>query len=113
MDITVSPDFTLREDDTIYLFGEKAIFKVFLTPGHTPGCMCFYDEESGVLFSGDTLFNESTGRTDFPTSNHSDLMKNLKEKLFTLPDETKVFPGHGDSTTIGHEKKHNPFANVV
>lgn len=77
MNITVSPDFTLREDDTIYLFGEKAIFKVFLTPGHTPGCMCFYDEESGVLFSGDTLFKESIGRTDFPTSNHIDLIKNL------------------------------------
>ena len=109
MNITIQPDFTLKEGDALYLSGEKAVFKVLHTPGHTPGCVCYYDEENGVLFSGDTLFRESIGRTDLPGGSHGGLIRSLKEKLLTLPDDTKVYPGHGESTTIGHERKRNPF----
>ena len=83
--------------------------EVIATPGHTEGSCCFYFEESGILIAGDTLFAESVGRTDFPTGSMSALVKSVKERLFVLPDETKVYPGHGDSTTIGWEKEHNPF----
>lgn len=110
MKIEAAPDYTLLEGDTVYLFGDKAVFTVLHTPGHTPGSLCYYDAENGVLFSGDTLFKETIGRTDFPKGSHNELVKNLREKLLTLPDETKVYPGHGESTTIGHEKKYNPFA---
>ncbi|MBR1866412.1 MAG: MBL fold metallo-hydrolase [Lachnospiraceae bacterium] len=78
-----------------------------LTPGHTAGGMCYYVEELQSLIAGDTLFCESVGRTDFPTGNGAVLRNSIQEKLFTLPDDTKVFPGHMDSTTIGWEKQHN------
>jgi len=101
LDISVSADETLDE--------EFEIFKLLHVPGHTPGSVCYYDAENGVLFSGDVLFRESIGRTDLPGSNHADLIKGIKEKLFTLPGDTKVYPGHGFNTTIGHEKSKNPF----
>ena len=105
--ISVMPDELLNDGD-IFAFG-KYVFKVLHTPGHTPGCVCFYNEESGVVFAGDTLFKSSIGRTDFPLSDHSKMMKNIKVKLLTLPEETVVYTGHGESTTIGREKKSNPF----
>ena len=108
MNIRVTPDKLLADGDEIR-FG-NAMLKVIHTPGHTPGCVCYYDEENGNLFSGDTLFKETIGRTDFPNGSHDGLIQSLKEKLLTLPDETKVYPGHGGSTMIGYEKKHNPFA---
>lgn len=81
--------------------------QVLHTPGHTPGSICLkYDN---ILFSGDTLFYEGVGRTDFPDASERDLFKSIKEKLFNLNDETIVYPGHGSSTTIGHEKENNPF----
>ena len=83
--------------------------KVIATPGHTVGGCSYYFEEDGILVSGDTLFEESIGRTDFPTSSHSALIRGIKEKLFVLPDDVKVFSGHGEATTIAHEKKYNPF----
>ncbi len=83
--------------------------KVFATPGHTVGGACYYVEENGVVFAGDTLFEESVGRTDFPTGSHSTLVRSIKDKLFTLPEETIVYPGHMSETTIEHEKKYNPF----
>lgn len=83
--------------------------KLIATPGHTAGGCCYYFEEAGILISGDTLFEESVGRTDFPTGSMSTLVRSIKDKLFVLPDDTKVYPGHGDSTTIGHEKQYNPF----
>lgn len=81
--------------------------KCIKTPGHTDGCACFLID--GVLFSGDTLFSGSIGRTDFPTGSFSVLENSLKNKIYTLPDETEVYPGHGPKTTVGYEKKFNPF----
>ena len=83
--------------------------RVIHTPGHTSGGCCYYIEKEGVLFSGDTLFHASIGRTDFPTGSSSRLVRSVKERLFELPDETKVYPGHMDETSIGYEKKYNPF----
>jgi glyoxylase-like metal-dependent hydrolase (beta-lactamase superfamily II) len=82
---------------------------VLHTPGHTPGGICLYSQADGVAFVGDTLFADSIGRTDFPGGSMYQLLDSVKEKLFTLPDETKVYPGHGPATTIAREKAHNPF----
>ena len=82
--------------------------EVIETPGHTPGGVCYYFKEDGVLLSGDTLFAGSVGRTDFPGGSMSTLVESLK-KLKALPDLTKVIPGHGPSTTIGEEKGSNPY----
>lgn len=79
------------------------------TPGHTPGGVSFYFPDQKALFSGDALFYRSIGRTDFPLGNHKQLLQSIHEKLFTLPDDSIVYPGHGPSTTIGAEKKENPF----
>ncbi len=86
-----------------------AEFKVIHTPGHTRGGVCYYLEEDSVLFSGDTLFLNSIGRTDFVTSSMSDMVHSIKDKLFELPDDTLVCPGHMGETKIGHEKKYNPY----
>lgn len=83
--------------------------QVIATPGHTAGGCCYYFEEAGFLLAGDTLFQESVGRTDFPTGSMGTLVRSIKDRLFALPDGTKVYPGHGESTTIGHEKEYNPF----
>jgi hydroxyacylglutathione hydrolase len=85
--------------------------KVLSTPGHTQGGMSLYAEERGVVFSGDTLFAESVGRTDFPGGSQAILLQSIRDQLFVLPDSTRVYPGHGPSTTIGHEKQHNPYAS--
>ena len=79
------------------------------TPGHTIGGCCYYIESEHVLFSGDTLFHDSVGRTDFPTGSQSQLVRSIREKLLGLPEDTVVCPGHMSETTIGHEKKYNPF----
>ncbi|MBR4174588.1 MAG: MBL fold metallo-hydrolase [Lachnospiraceae bacterium] len=105
--VTVTPDELLRDDEEIELCGIK--LKTFFTPGHTPGGCCFYIEEAGLLISGDTLFEGSVGRTDFPGGSMGTLVESVKTKLFPLPDDTKVYPGHGGTTTIGDEKKFNPF----
>lgn len=83
--------------------------RVIETPGHTVGGCCYYFEEAGFLLAGDTLFSESVGRTDFPTGSMGTLVRSIRDKLFVLPDATKVYSGHGESTTIGHEKEYNPF----
>lgn len=84
--------------------------KVIHTPGHTKGSCCYFLEEQKVLFSGDTLFMESVGRADLPTGNEKDLMQSVREKVLTLPSETKVFSGHGPSTSIEYEQANNPYA---
>jgi glyoxylase-like metal-dependent hydrolase (beta-lactamase superfamily II) len=104
---TVVPDEYVREGQVLTF--DNMDFKVIATPGHTIGSCCYYVEKAGILISGDTLFQESTGRTDFPTGSMSSIVRSIREKLFILPDETKVYPGHGDSTTITYEKKYNPF----
>ncbi len=82
---------------------------VIHTPGHTKGSVCFYHEESQCLITGDTLFKESVGRTDLPTGNSHTIQKSITERLFKLDDAVKVYPGHGETTTIGYEKMYNPF----
>ncbi len=104
---TVKANEFLRDGQEMVL--EGMAFQVIATPGHTSGSCCFYFKEEGILISGDTLFQESVGRTDFPTGSYSQIIRSIKEKLFVLPDEVKVYPGHGETTTIGYEKIHNPF----
>jgi glyoxylase-like metal-dependent hydrolase (beta-lactamase superfamily II) len=82
---------------------------VLHTPGHTPGGISLYAQADAILFSGDTLFADSVGRTDFPGGDMEQLVNGIKDKLFVLPEATVVYPGHGPQTSIGHEKKHNPF----
>jgi glyoxylase-like metal-dependent hydrolase (beta-lactamase superfamily II) len=97
----------LKEGDIIKM-GEDELL-VIEAPGHSPGHICFYCAKQGFIISGDVLFNRSIGRTDLPGGDHQTLLKNIREKLFVLPDETIVYSGHGPATTIGDEKKHNPF----
>ena len=105
--VTVKPDILLQDDQEIELLDTK--LRCFLVPGHTKGGMCYFFAENGKLFSGDTLFARSIGRSDFPTGDGIKLVKSIKEKLMTLPDETIVYPGHNERTTIGKERNANPF----
>lgn len=99
----------LQEDDLIYL--DAYVFKIIAAAGHSPGSICFYCEAQDFIISGDVLFRESIGRTDLPGGNHTTLLKNIREKLFQLPNKTIVYPGHGIPSTIGYEKQHNPYLN--
>lgn len=101
------PTKWLRDHDTLIIGQEK--LSVLHCPGHTPGHVVLVSHKENVAFCGDVLFKQSIGRTDFPLSNHADLIHSIKTKLFTLPDNTIVVPGHGELTTIGDEKAHNPF----
>lgn len=103
----ITPDHLFRDREEFEFAGIRG--RVIATPGHTGGSCCYYFEEDQILISGDTLFQESVGRTDFPTGSMSALVRSVKEKLFTLPDETRVYPGHGMMTTIGYEKENNAF----
>ena len=104
---TLEADEWLKDGQILTIAG--ITLRVIATPGHTAGGASFYVEEGHLVFSGDTLFQESVGRTDFPTGSMSTLVRSVKDKLFLLPEDTEVYPGHGDSTTIGHEKQFNPF----
>lgn len=104
---TTRADVYVKDGEEITIAGMNC--RVIATPGHTEGGCCYYFEEQGFLISGDALFRESVGRTDFPTGSMSTLVRSIKEKLLVLPEDTKVYPGHGGSTTIGHEKEYNPF----
>lgn len=101
------PDFYLVDNQEIDILNEKV--KVLFTPGHSPGSICFYFEEESFVISGDVLFQNSIGRTDLPGGSHEALIKSINEKLFPLPNNTKVYSGHGNPTTIEVEKKFNPF----
>ena len=107
--ITMEADEYVRAGQELTLSGIR--LKVLRTPGHTPGGCCFYCEEAGCVFAGDTLFQGSVGRSDFPGGSMSELVRSVKEKLFPLPDDTKVYPGHGEETTIAFEKQYNPFVS--
>ncbi len=88
-------------------------FDVLHVFGHTPGHVVFYCASEKLLIAGDVLFYESIGRTDFPRGNHADLLRNIQQKLYVLPDDTRVISGHGRDTTIGHEKQYNPFIRAI
>jgi glyoxylase-like metal-dependent hydrolase (beta-lactamase superfamily II) len=103
--VSFSADRYLSDGETLALGNLELRF--FHTPGHTPGGLCILAGDT--LFSGDTLFAQSIGRTDFPQSSYAELIRSVKEKLFALPDDTKVLPGHMGPTTIGFEKENNPF----
>lgn len=100
-------DVYLKDAQELELAGFKV--RVLFTPGHTVGGCCYYFEEQGTLFSGDTLFEGSIGRTDFPKGSASQLIRAIKDKLMILPEETAVYSGHGDMTGIGIERVNNPF----
>jgi len=101
------PDFFVEETPNRNFLG--ADFQVLEVPGHCPGSLCFFLRKDKLLIGGDVLFAGSIGRTDLPGCDHQALISNIRNKLYLLPDETKVLPGHGPSTTIGEEKRHNPF----
>lgn len=108
-DPSPSPQKFMEEGDIIS-FGNIKL-KVLFTPGHAPGHVVFYCEEHKFVINGDVLFNGSVGRTDLPLGDFNTLYKSISAKLYTLPNETIVYCGHGPATTIGHEKKNNPFVN--
>jgi hydroxyacylglutathione hydrolase len=97
----------LTEGDKISLGKDELV--ILETPGHSPGSICFYCAKQNFVISGDVLFQRSIGRTDLPGGDHQTLLKSIRQKLFVLPDETVVYNGHGNSTSIGDEKKYNPF----
>ena len=103
----VQADFLI--DETPALKVEGMPFQVFHIPGHCPGSLCFLDRNTLILYGGDVLFAGSIGRTDLPGGDHELLLHGIREKLWPLPDETTVLPGHGPATTIGIEKRTNPF----
>ncbi|MCC9136328.1 MBL fold metallo-hydrolase [Pontibacter silvestris] len=101
------PASFLKEGDVVK-FGNTKL-QIFFTPGHAPGHVVFYNEQEKIVVGGDVLFKNSIGRTDLPGGDFDTLIKSIRTKLFTLPDEVTVYPGHGPETTIGYEKKYNPF----
>lgn len=102
---TIGIDLAATDEIT---FGET-VLKIIPTPGHTPGHVSLFEPLSGTLFTGDTLFRESIGRTDLPGGDYSWIMRSILEKIVPLGDGVRVLPGHGDETTIGHEVLYNPF----
>jgi len=108
MEASPAPDRTVADGDTI-TFGNITL-KVIHTPGHSPGGICL--QAGDVLFAGDTLFAGSIGRTDFPGGDHQTLLSSIREKLFSMDDDVRVYCGHGPETTIGVEKRTNPFVQV-
>ena len=97
----------LKEADVITLGNDK--LKIIEAPGHSPGSICFYCAAQNFIIGGDVLFHRSIGRTDLPMGDHQTLLNSIRQKLFVLPDETIVYSGHGEPTTIGEEKKYNLF----
>lgn len=105
--VNIQVDYFLKDEEILEIAGMK--IKTLYTPGHTKGGVCYYIEEEGILVSGDTLFQDSVGRTDLPTGSMGTLVRSIKERIFVLPDNVQIYPGHGDVTTVAHEKAYNPF----
>ena len=106
--VSLKADVWLEDGQELEMLGET--MRCILTPGHTGGGMCFYFPKACMLFSGDTLFQESVGRTDFPTGSSRELIRSVREKLLVLPEAVRVYPGHGFMTTIRDEQMFNPYA---
>jgi hydroxyacylglutathione hydrolase len=100
----------IKEGEKIKLVDDE--LEIRFTPGHSPGSICFYSEADGFVIAGDVLFNGSIGRTDLPGGDFDTLINSIQTQLFTLPDDTKVYPGHGPMTTVGFEKMNNPFVKL-
>ena len=107
----VTPDGFLSEVEP-FRFGNQS-FEVLFIPGHAPGHVGFYHAKGKVLMAGDVLFNRSIGRSDLPGGDHNVLIESIHKKIFTLPDDVVVYPGHGPSTTVGEEKVENPYAALT
>ncbi|MDO5131730.1 MAG: MBL fold metallo-hydrolase [Eubacteriales bacterium] len=107
---TVSVDHWVDDGDEVECAGIR--LRTIFTPGHTEGSCAYYIEDGHILISGDTLFQSSIGRSDLPTGDQDTLFKSIRTRLYTLPDDTTVFSGHGDETTIAYEKKHNWFVRA-
>lgn len=107
--VTLRPDRTFEDGEIFTAAGIRV--KVIHTPGHTKGGCCYYLPDNAAVFCGDTLFHGSAGRSDFPTGNSYELMDSLRNKILTLPEETKAYPGHDALTDIGWERRYNPFVN--
>lgn len=106
-EVSFIPDYFFKDKEEFEAAGLN--WQVIYTPGHTEGGVCYYLKDEEIIFSGDTLFYESIGRTDLPTGNHGMLLESINNRLMVMSDETEVYPGHGRPTTIGHERKFNPF----
>ena len=110
-DLPEAIDIDLEGEESVK-FGHTEL-KIISVPGHTPGHLAFYEPQSNVLFTGDTLFRESIGRTDLPGGDYSWIMRSIIENILPLGDEVKIYPGHGDASDLGHESMYNPFVVEV
>jgi len=109
LQVEESPDPVLLLDEGHQILLGNQVLDIVFTPGHSPGSICFISHADKFIIGGDVLFQESIGRTDLPGGHHETLLRSIRTKLFTLGDDYKVYPGHGNPTTIGHEKRFNPF----
>lgn len=107
-EVALEPEILLRDGQHFETAG--LAFRVIHTPGHTKGGCCYYSEEEKILFSGDTIFMESIGRTDLPTGNGRELLDSVRNKVLALPDDVKIYPGHGPETNVAYEAANNPYA---
>ena len=112
LEIETPPHGDYVAEGTVVKFGSHT-FSVLPTPGHTPGGVSFYCEKEKVVFTGDSIFRHSIGRTDFPYGDEGLLLSKLEENIMTLPDDTKILPGHGHPTSVGEEKRENPFFTTM
>lgn len=107
-ELAIEPENLLRDGETLSVAGME--FKVIHTPGHTRGSCCFYQAEEKILFSGDTIFMESVGRTDFPTGSARELIDSVRNRVLVLPSDVQIYPGHGPETNVAYEAANNPYA---